>query len=114
MQLADLASAFEDVDAVSLLKGLKHLDKDELGLLQIICQNQPVQSGRVYELYSRGSGDGLKERRLRDILSVLEKQGLVEGRPISLGNRGKSREYHVRAPRQLLEKEIEKQLSAKK
>ena len=114
VQLADLASAFEDVDAVSLLKGLKHLDKDELGLLQIICQNQPVQSGRVYELYSRGSGDGLKERRLRDILSVLEKQGLVEGRPISLGNRGKSREYHVRAPRQLLEKEIEKQLSAKK
>src|SRR3989338_2830094 len=52
VSIEHLRSAFEDVDAVSALKSLKHLDGDEKMLLQIIAQNQPLASGKIYEIYS--------------------------------------------------------------
>ena len=107
--VADLKGAFADVGAVSLLKGLKHLAKDELELLRIIAQSQPVLSGKIHEIYSSKKGNELKERRLREILAKLEKQGLVLVRAISLGNMGKSKEYSVSAPKDMLLKEIDLQ-----
>ena len=101
-----MKAAFSDVGAVSLLKGLKHLERDELVLLKIIATSQPIISGKIYDAYSKEAKGELKERRLRDILAKLEKQGLVSARSVSLGNMGKSKEYSAVAPKDSLAKEI--------
>lgn len=101
-----IKEAFEAVDAISALKALKHLAKDELVLLKVIAENSPVNSGKIYGLYSKCPGAQLKERRLREILSKLEKQGLVSGKEVSLGNRGKTREFSVLAKNEKLLAEI--------
>ncbi len=88
-----LRQAFEAVDAISSLKALKHLAKDELVLLRLIAENSAVNSGRLYELYAKVPGAQLKQRRLREILAKLEKQGLISGVEVSLGNRGKTRQF---------------------
>ncbi len=99
-----LKEAFEDADAVSALKGLKHLAQEELGLLKFVAENEPVHSGKIYGFFSeKGS---LKERRLRDILSRLEKQGLVSSKYIELGNKGKTKEFSSRVKKQFILKEI--------
>ena len=102
----DLKAAFSEVDAVSLLKGLKHLAKGEIALLKIIAENQPVISGKIHELYHSGEKGGLKERRLRKILTALENKGFVSSKGVSMGNMGKSREYSVNAPKGAVLKEI--------
>ncbi len=102
-----LKEAFEAVDAVSLLKVVKHLVKDELVLLKVIAENSPVNSGKIYELYSKSPGAALKERRLREILAKLEKQGLISGVDVSLGNKGNTREYSVKVQGSHLLNEIE-------
>ncbi len=98
----DLKAAFSDVDSISLLKGLKHLARDELLLLKVVAEGQPMLSGRVHEAYSAHGGGKLKERRLREILAKLEKQGLISGRSVEMGNMGKSKEYSAAAPREPL------------
>jgi len=105
VSIEHLRSAFEDVDAVSALKSLKHLDGDEKMLLQIIAQNQPLASGKIYEIYS-ASGKTLKERRLRDILSLLERQNLISYKEVKLGNKGKTREYSCRPNKNLVLSEL--------
>ncbi|MBI4210665.1 MAG: AAA family ATPase [Candidatus Diapherotrites archaeon] len=102
-----LRQAFDDVDAVSMLKSLKYLEKDELRLLKIIAERQPMTSGSIYDSYSGSDSGALKERRLRTILSTLEKRGLVAGKSVTLGNRGKTKEYSSLVPGNFLLKEIE-------
>lgn len=106
VSLENLKSAFEDVDSVSMLKAVKHLEKDELVLLKIIAENQPLNSGKIHGIYHGLPGSELKERRLRDILAKLEKQGIVSAKELSLGNKGKTKEYSCRAPKHTLLKEI--------
>lgn len=101
-----LRQAFEAVDAISSLKALKHLAKDELVLLRIIAENSPVNSGRLYELYAKSPGAQLKERRLREILAKLEKQNMISAAEIILGNRGKTRQFSTPAQKERLLSEI--------
>jgi len=104
----NLKKSFEDVDAASLVKGVSSLSKDELVLLKIITENQPVNSGKIYEIYSNDKNNELKERRLRDVLSTLEKKNFLSLKNISMGNKGKTKEFSSRIPKQFLEKEIAK------
>ncbi|MCH7902814.1 AAA family ATPase [archaeon] len=106
--IENLQKSFEDVDAASLVKGVSSLSKDELVLLKIITENQPVNSGKIYELYSKDKNNELKERRLRDVLSNLEKKNFLSLKNVSMGNRGKTKEFSSRIPKQFLEKEIAK------
>lgn len=97
-----LNGAFAEVDSASLVKGVKHLDKEGLLLLKIIAQNQPVNSGAVYELYSKTHKGGLKQRRVREILSMLEKKNFVSAQEKSLGNQGKTRVFSSAIPKESL------------
>ena len=106
--IENLQKSFEDVDAASLVKGVSSLSKDELVLLKIITENQPVNSGKIYELYSKDKNNELKERRLRDVLSNMEKKNFLSLKNVSMGNRGKTKEFSSRIPKQFLEKEIAK------
>ncbi|HZX19810.1 MAG TPA: AAA family ATPase [archaeon] len=103
-----LQKAFEAVDMVSLLKGLPHLAKDDVLLLKIIAENQPINSGKIYELYSSREGAELKERRLREILTELEKKNFINAKLVSMGNKGKTKEFSSRIPKQSLLSEIAK------
>ncbi len=98
----NLKEAFGDVDAASLLKGVPHLSKDELALLKIIAENQPVNSGKIYGMYSSGENNELKERRLRDVLIALEKKNFVSVKNMSMGNKGKTKEFSSLVPKQFL------------
>ncbi len=67
-----LRQAFVEVDSVSALKSLSHLSSQELSLLKLVAEKQPISSGEIYSNYS-----SLKDRRLRILLSNLEKKNLL-------------------------------------
>lgn len=100
--LKHLKRAFESVDSVSLLKGLKHLTEHELVLLSQIANAGEITSGKIFELFSNASGAVLSERRLRDILNGLEKKDFVSSETVSMGNKGKTRKYHCRLPKEMV------------
>jgi len=104
VSVENLKETFENVDAVSLIKGVPHLSGDELILLKIIAENTPVNSGKVYEFYSKSGNAVLKERRLRGVLASLEKKNFISSKQLSLGNKGKTKEYSCRIPKQFLQK----------
>ena len=108
VSVENLRKGFEDVDSASLLKGLKYLSEEEKLLLRIIAENQPLNSGRVHELYAGISRSPLKERRLRDTILGLEKKSFVSGKQVSLGNKGKTKEYSSKIPKQFLLNELAK------
>ncbi|MBI2598313.1 MAG: AAA family ATPase [Candidatus Diapherotrites archaeon] len=104
--LKHLKKAFESVDAVSLLKGLKHLNENEKLLLGEIAQADGITSGQVFEAFKKKSKSPLTERRLRDLLNGLEKRDFVSSEQLSLGNKGKTRKYHCRLPQKMVLKEL--------
>jgi cell division control protein 6 len=102
VSLSHLKLAFEQVDSASLVKGLKHLSSDEFVIVKIISNNQPITSGKIYEIYSKKFNGKLKERRLREILSSLERRNFISSKNISLGHKGNTREFVSRIPRGVL------------
>lgn len=106
VELKHLKKAFESIDAVSSLKAVKHLKDTEKLLLKIIAESGLINSGELYKKYSKVEKKGLTERRLRDFLSRLEKQGLINAETVSLGNKGKTREFSLAVPKQMLLKEL--------
>ena len=104
--LRHLKKAFEAVDSVSLLKGLKHLGETEKILLGEIAQNEGVSSGKLFEFFSKNSKKPLSERRIRDYLNSLEKKDFVVAEAVSLGNKGKTRKYSSRLPKKLVLREL--------
>ncbi len=105
--LEHMYKAFEFVDSASLLKGISHLSVDEKILLRIIAENKNVNSGKIYEIYSSKKGE-LKERRLRDVLVLLEKKNYISSEQKNLGNKGKTKEFCTTVPASVLIKELEK------
>ncbi|PIN85431.1 MAG: hypothetical protein COV47_02170 [Candidatus Diapherotrites archaeon CG11_big_fil_rev_8_21_14_0_20_37_9] len=101
-----LQLAFDSADSVSLLKGVKHLDEDEKILLKIIANESGINSGKIYSVYSSLKKEPLKERRLRDVLAVLEKQNYIESKQVSMGNMGKTKAFVLRVPKDSLLKEL--------
>ncbi|MCR4335696.1 MAG: AAA family ATPase [archaeon] len=103
VSLDNLQQAFGSVDAASLIKGVPHLNSDELALVKIISENQPINSGKIYEIYSKNKDAVLKERRLRDTLSNLEKKNFISSKQLKLGNKGITKEYSSSIPQQFLQ-----------
>ncbi len=103
VSLDNLQQGFDSVDAASLIKEDPHLNEDEKVLVKIISENQPINSGKIYEIYSKNKDNSLKERRLRDALSNLEKKNFISSKQLSMGNKGKTKEYSSRIPKQFLQ-----------
>ncbi len=108
VQLSHVKNAFESVEGVSLLKGVKYLSAPEKTLLSFLAQNPQLMSGKLFELFSKSSKQMLSERRIRDILNGLEKKGFVVSEQVSMGNQGKTRSFKCRLPSGLLSKELGK------
>ncbi|HZX34110.1 MAG TPA: AAA family ATPase [archaeon] len=109
VSLKHLEQAFSSVDSASLLKGFKHLGKDEKALLKIIAENPSIHAGKIYEFYRSSDSGELKERRLRDVLIKLEKQNFISFEYVSLGNKGKTKIFSSRIPKEFLIKELAKE-----
>ncbi len=109
VMLRHLKKAFEAVDSVSLLKGLKHLGETEKILLGEIALNEGVSSGTLFELFSKKSKTPLSERRIRDYLNSLEKKDFVVAEEVSMGNKGKTRKYACRLPKKMILQELANQ-----
>jgi len=103
-----LKKAFEFVDSASLLKGLPHLSEIEIDLLKIIAENQPIVSGKVYEIYSTLVEAPLKQRRLREILLDLAKKNFISIKSMMRGNKGNTKEFSLMLPEKMLLAEISK------
>ncbi len=106
VELKHLKKAFESVTAISALKVLKHLGENEKLLLKIIAEAEVISSGELYKKYSEKAKEKITERRQRDFLLSLEKQNLINAAPVSLGNRGRTRQFSLRVPRETLLKEL--------
>jgi len=106
VKVKHLKKAFESAETVSLLKGVKYLTQAEKTLLQIILEKKEAFSGEIFAIFSKKSSQPLSERRIRDLLNQLEKKGFVTSEQVSLGNKGKTRKFNCRMPKQLLEKEL--------
>lgn len=103
--LDDLKSVSNESDSVSIVKGVKHLSSEEKSVLKIIAENPGINSGNIYSLSSEKTG--LKERRLRKILSDLRGKGFVSAQSFSGGNKGRTNNYSLAFPVDYLLKELE-------
>lgn len=101
-------AAFEAVQGVSLLKGIKYLSKPERVLLLLLAKNEDLTSGKIFSEFSEKSSSQLSERRVRDLLNDLEKKGFVSSTSIEMGNKGKTRSFSCELPKDLLLKELAK------
>lgn len=106
--LVHAKKAFESVEGVSLLKGVKYLSNAEKTILSVVAKNSEIKSGKIFELFSESFSHEMSERRLRDLLTGLEKKGFLLSEQITLGNQGKTRSFKCRVPSDLLLKEISK------
>jgi len=100
--LKHLKKAFEAVDSVSLVKGLKHLNQNERILLEEIVRNEDVTSGKIFEFFKIKSKSPLTIRRIRDLLNGLEKKDFVISETLAMGNKGKTRKYKSRLPKRVV------------
>ncbi|MFH1224508.1 MAG: AAA family ATPase [Candidatus Diapherotrites archaeon] len=109
--IAHLKRAFESIDSLPTLKKIRGLNENEKNLLRVIVQAQEesILSGDLYKKYNSSVPKGSKaltERRVRDFLNNLEKQGLVEISAVDLGNKGKTRSIRLRVAKQLALREL--------
>lgn len=104
--LKHLKKAFESVDSVSLLKGLKHLNKNEKILLREIAENEGITSGKIYAAFKKKANSTLTLRRIRDFLNTLEKKDFVISETLALGNKGTTRKYRARLPKKMILREL--------
>ncbi|MBU0662735.1 hypothetical protein KJ891_04705, partial [Candidatus Micrarchaeota archaeon] len=75
----------------------------------ILDGGEKITSGELYAAYAKKlpkCGKQLTERRIRDFLNNLEKQGLIEMNLVDLGNKGKTRELKSRIARQIAMREL--------
>ena len=105
VEVKHLKKSFESVDAVSLLKGIRHLNESEALLLKLIAEKPGIFSGELFKAFG-GKTEPLSERRLRDLLNGLEKKNFVFSEQVSLGNKGKTRSFSCRLPREPLMREL--------
>jgi len=105
VEVRHLKKAFEVADSVSLIKGVKHLIPNEKTLLEIISTSSGIQSGEIFSEFSKKSS-GLSERRIRDLLNELEKKNFIVSETVELGNKGKTRKFSSRLPREILVKAL--------
>lgn len=108
VELAHAKKAFEAVEGVSLLKGLKYLSVPEKLLLSFVAKNNEINSGQIFGLFEKNSGLSLSERRVRDLLNGLEKKGFISSKSVSLGNQGKTRSFSLTLSTDLVSKELAK------
>jgi cell division control protein 6 len=105
VEVKHLKKAFEVADSASLIKGIKHLIPNEKILLELIASSPGIQSGAIFEEFSKKS-PGLSERRLRDLLNELEKKNFIVSELVELGNKGKTRKFSSRLQREILLKAL--------
>ncbi len=108
VELAHLNKVFGKIGSGSAVKAIKHLNGIEKELLNIIIQKEKIRSGELYSEFEQKTGKKLTPRRLSDMASKLEKKNLVVGTVISLGNQGKTREFALNVPKNLLIDEMKK------
>lgn len=111
VSITHLKQAFESLDSLPALKKIRHLNETERLLLGLVLKSrkEKLTSGELYALYCKEVPKNqrpLTERRVRDFLNNIEKHGLLELRPVDLGNRGKTREIRLRVAKQLVEREL--------
>ncbi len=103
--LKHLRSAFEIIENSPGRKPSNFLSEIEKGMLKIILQEKQINSGELFKKYNGGAEEKLSERRLREIVSNLEKKQVISSEGINLPERGRTRKISLKiSPSALAEK----------
>lgn len=111
VSVGHLKKAFLMVDSAPLKKAISFLNETEKIVLKILAESgeNEIISGKLYEKYCSVAQEPLTLRRFRDIVSDLEKQGLLKTEEIMHEVKGRTRKITITVPKNLALQELSKQ-----
>ncbi|MEM0360487.1 MAG: AAA family ATPase [Candidatus Diapherotrites archaeon] len=108
VQVSHLRSAFDSIHSRALDKAKNFLDENEKNILRLLCEEDNVFSGRLFEKFQKRFGEkALTQRSFRKKLNRLESLKLLKTEPVDKGIRGRTRTIKLAQPK----KEIESALN---
>lgn len=106
--LKHLRSAFELIESSPGRKPANFLSETEKGMLRIILREKQINSGELFKKYNETAGEKLSERRLREIVSNLEKKQIVSSEGTNLPKRGRTRRISLKISKTVLAEKLGK------
>lgn len=95
-----LQCVFVSIDKVSLEKRLKYLNPTETTVLKLIARHDGLNSGDLFAFVQEEAPKKIGERMFRQIVSKLEQMRLIEAKPVTEGQRGKTRQISLLVDKQ--------------
>lgn len=106
VSLEHLKKAFLQLDSTALKKTVKFLKENQKIILKILIENDSMNSGELYERYSKQSKEPLTLRRFRDLVNELEKFDLIKMEDAVHEIKGRTRKISLKVPKNLLQNEL--------